>query len=55
MVVVVVIMFLRENRIMRREFLKTIENHLDHNTKVVTDIQLALERIYGWFEKNGRK
>lgn len=40
-VVVVVLAFLYEIRLARGEFLKTMRNHLDHNTKVI-------EKLHNW-------
>ena len=42
-VVIVVIAFLAEMRMSRREFLKTIENHLAHSTK-------AIDQLCSWLK-----
>jgi len=41
--VAITVIFLREMRKLREEFLNTIENHIDHNTNVLHDLHLFLK------------
>ena len=69
LVLVVVVLFMRYLKDVRKDFTKTIENHLDHNTSVVSDntktinentavltsLQVMISELKGWLSKNGGK
>ena len=46
-IVIVVLAFLAEMRVSRREFLKTIQNHLDHSTTAINELREWLKGRMG--------
>ena len=52
-VVVVVWMFLKEIRKMRQEFMQTINNHIDHNTEVLSQLKDAIAHMTGYLDRRG--
>ncbi len=54
LVVIVVILFLREQRNIRKSFLETINNHIHENTEVLRAIKDKLAVIGGYLKRNGR-
>ena len=53
LVVIVVFAFLREQRVTRESFLKTINNHIHENTDVLRDLKEKLAEIGGYLKRNG--